>query len=361
MKDRSYKSYLYFSPQSTDQSSGRSIFIDPNLLVKFAECAEPHTDAGLVIARSMVGKLTSDGPGLNAAKDVRNPKGYFMDFGESASQRIRVYYEIFQDDGGGTNRGAGLYIYDLKKLNRHDPENRPGLYDVEYIQASNGWKASEKTDKKLDHKKVVIGSLRQDGEYKIAHTTRNVAKILQSQKDDYNLYYSPDYLIDNDSQWEAPAQRINTKAGKHELAALLKKSNAWDTKLHENFTTHVFGEGAKVFLEALEIVKRDGVQLTNHTFKFYSPSASLAQLKRAVNGSGGKLGEGWDKTKPNAISMLYQETDAKNIESMYMDQSFEAMQATRKRTDGLLAKYNTRTDVLNSPNATFVDLWKANQ
>jgi hypothetical protein len=41
-----------------------------------------------------------------------------------------------------------------------------------------------------------------------------------------------------------------------------------------------------------------------------------------------------------------------------MDQSFEAMQAKRQRTDGLLAKYNTRADVLNKPNALFIDLWQ---
>jgi hypothetical protein len=357
MKDRKYKSYIYFSGRCASQS-GRKVFIDPNLLIKFAECAEPHTDAGRVIARSMEGKLTSDADGLNAAKDVRNPKGHYMDFGQTASQKIRVYYEIFQDDGGGSNHGPGLYIYDLKKLNRYDLENKPGLHDVRYLQGENGWIANEKRNKTLDQKTVVIGAYRLEGEYKINQTTDIVAKAFPGYKDDYNLYYSPDYLIDNESQWETPAKRINTGAGKHELASLLKKSKAWDTKQHDNFTTHVFGEGAKLLLKALDIVKRDGVQLTNHTFKFYSPSASFSQLKRAVNGSGGKLGEGWDNIKPNAISMLYQETDAKNIESMYMDQSFEAMQAKRQRTDGLLAKYNTRADVLNKPNALFVDLWQ---
>jgi hypothetical protein len=358
MKDRKYKSYIYFSKHCLGEI-GRKIFIAPTLLLKFAECAEPHTDSGTLIAQNMVSQLRSDSDGLRAAKDVRNPKGHYMDFGQAANQRIRVYYEIFQDDGGGTNRGPGLYIYDLKKLNKHDANDRPGLYDAKFSQGQNKWLTRIKINEEFDQNKVVIGAHHMDGVYNITHTTKTVSNNLPGDMDNYNLYYSPDYLIDNDSQWETPAKRINTSTGKHELATLLKKSNAWDTKKHDNVTTHVFGESAKLLIEALEIVKNDGIQLTRHTFKFYSPSASFAKLKQAVESSGGKLGANWDSVKPNAISMLYQETDAKNIESMYMNQSFERIQATKGRTGMLLEKYHTRENILSNPNALFFDLWQA--
>ena len=358
MKDRNYKSYIYFSKYSLE-NNGRKIFINPALLLKFAECAEPHTDEGTLIAKNMASQLRSDSDGLRAAKDVRNPKGHFMDFGHVTSQRLRVYYEIFQDDAGGTNRGPGLYIYDLKKINKHDANNKPGLHDVIFSQGVNNWVTKEKTNITLDQKKIVIGAFREDGEYKINQTVDIVDKVMPTERDTYNLYYSPDYLIDNNSQWETPENRVKTSAGKEELAGLYKRSIFWDTKQHNAHTTHVFGEGAKLFLETLEILKKDGAQLKGHTFKFYSPSASFAKLKQAVESSGGRLGEGWDNVKPNLISMLYQETDAKNIERMYMDQSFEKMQSTKGRTNNLLAKHNTRVDILNDPNALFFDLWKA--
>ncbi|MFT7559255.1 MAG: hypothetical protein ACI93R_001160 [Flavobacteriales bacterium] len=345
-----YTSFIYFTPKTRGES-GRATYIDPELLLPFSDHVNPNTDAGRTIAIAMTNALCSACDGLTAGANKVKPNRYYKDFTQPNGHGIRLYYDIFQDNAGGLNRGPGVYIYDLKLLNKRGKGDTPGLNKIKYDQSNARWDPEKRINNVLDTKKFMIGATQIDGEYSIDETTDTITPTLGNEKDDYNLYYCPEYILDKDAVWEPPEMRIGHTASPEELAeALIQSEDPWVQGNCDSYKTQAFTEGAKTLLKALNIVSKRGKKLKKHTFFFHAPSASIAQLRTAVEQCGASLGDKWFTIGTSAISQLHQENDAvSNVQHL----------GNTPEAKNTLKIQQKRQQLLANNNATFLELLKA--
>lgn len=355
LKLSDYLSFIYFSP-TTNGQQGRAVYIDPNLLIPFSEYIDPKTSAGLLIAKAIAGALRADAGGPASGSSVIETNHYYRDFGQDGGHCARIFYRVFQDDGGGTTLGPGVYIDDIKPLNKRGSGDKPGLYKVRHVQGKGDWQPEKKTETSLDEEKFMIGAYQLDGAYNSSQTSAIISKTLSNDKTPYNLYYSPDYVLDKNAVWETPEMRIHHTAGPDELANILINSeNEWVSGNYGKYHTQGFGVGAKTLLKALEKVAQQGRSLSNHTFSFHSPNASIALLKIAVERCGAKLSDQWINVNPQSSSLIHQENDAANATVLLRsNQKIDPELASK-----VLAKQSSRQRLLAKTNTTFFELYTA--
>ncbi|MBU3069148.1 hypothetical protein KOI40_04900 [Aestuariicella sp. G3-2] len=345
----SYHSYIYFAP-NTRGASGRAVYIDPALLLPFREYVDPSQASGKLIAQKIGDELRSTAGDLTSASCVGEADRYYKDFSQPNGHGVRVYYRIFQSGSEQNHRGAGVYIEQISPINRRGDGDRPGLHKVKHSQASGGWESTSKSDTVLDENRFMIGALQQQHTYSLGKTIKHIQSSLGNDKSPYNLYYCPEFILDQAAVWESPESRIHHSASADELADILIRSeDAWQSGNHGKYRTEAFGQGAKTLLQALEIVARQGKTLPNHTFSVRSPHVSLAQLRQLIERCQGQLADQWITIIPQTASHMHQEMDAANI---------IAIQGSTASSQAALRVQQRREELLQAPNTTFFDVFK---
>jgi hypothetical protein len=317
-----YQNYIHFSKQSA-APQGRHVYINPDLILPFLDIIDLKAASGIIAVQLMESYLKGGAGNLLSAATKNKANRFFRDFGQSGRAGMRVYFDILQDDGnkGKDHRGAGVYVYDVRRLNRKGDGTAPGLYYADFNQSVGQWATEAGNISGRLEPKFVVAASRADGVYDIEETTKHVSKAFLQDKTPYSLYYSPDYTLDSGALWVMPQDRISSNAGPGELAGLLDgmANQSWGNERKHNI--HVFGDGVKTLLAALKAVDIVGSKgsFSDHTFKFYAPSASIAVIRQAL----GRVGVKFDLNtmlSPKVLSpamtkmfRAYQRADAFNV------------------------------------------------
>ena len=306
-----YKSFIFFSNNTKGSSTGKKVFIDPNLIIPFVEAVEPFTPKGRITVQMIEPYLTATPSGQHSGSAQNQANRFFKDFGIEDRLGVRLYFDVLQDNAAdNSSLGAGVYIYDLKKHFKGAGE-KPGLYYAEYVNHSR-WESKWCSKQVITEKKVVIGAEHDEGVYSTDATNGLVEDHFPNDKTTYNLFYCPDFVVDNGLSWVVPENRSSLPNGPSELAKMLIDStNTWVATITK-LEIHVFGTGAKTLLAALDIVKSQNITLDEHTFTFYSPHASIPSILTKVNNVKGTVSNKSFKTM-SPISMLHQQKDASNL------------------------------------------------
>lgn len=113
-----YSKFMYYHPD-TKGVSGRAVYIDPQLIVRFMEVIESQGAKGIEVARAII-NLKSTAAGITSDSNKNNAAQH-----RQHVQNVVVTYTVLQNGG----RGAGVYITDLQHGFSSD-QGRPGLYKV---------------------------------------------------------------------------------------------------------------------------------------------------------------------------------------------------------------------------------------
>lgn len=348
MSFKNYSNFIHFSP-NTMGTNGRHLYIDPNLITDFINHVNPATTQGKNLANKISVTMAALAGGNSSGKAIGKPNEYFIDISSDGMRSVRVYYTIFQDKVEGVSKGGGAYIYDLKPLKGLE-DKEEGLYKVKY--KSGIWDPTYKPDNILDEKLFFIGAYSDSQKYSPDQTASSVGRVLdgKTDKSNFNMYYSPEYLLNNGEIWEIPKDKVSQTASSSELADIfIKSEDKWQTGNHGTYKTTIFGESAKVFVKALEIVAQSGTQLTNHEFEFKGPHENVFKIKNLVESVGGKLTEmSFTDIQYTKASLLHQSKDAREIVS--------TIRTDISNPNTLLQTQTNRTALLSNRNITFFEL-----
>ncbi len=330
-------------------TNGRHLYIDPNLITDFINHVNPATTQGKNLANKISVTMAALAGGNSSGKAIGKPNEYFIDISSDGMRSIRVYYTIFQDKVEGVSKGGGAYIYDLKPLKGLE-DKEEGLYKVTNTGIS--WKPKYKSDNVLDENLFFIGAYHDTEKYTPEKTAITLGQLLdfKTDKSNFNMYYSPEYLLNNGEIWEIPKDKISQTASSNELADIfIKSEDKWQTGNHGTYKTTVFGESAKIFVKALEIVAQSGTKLANHEFEFKGPHESVFKIKNLIQSVGGKLTEeSFTAIQHTKVSLLHQSKDAREI--------INTIRTDISNPNTLLQTQTHRTALLSNRNITFFEL-----
>jgi hypothetical protein len=244
-----YKKFIKFHPACSG-SEGRTVYIDPNLLVRFAELIDPATHAGLHAVQGLIG-LKNSAAGVTCDTNQNSAMQHRATLGN-----IVATYSVLQNGG----RGAGVYVTNLQQGHGKDGD-RPGLYSV--VQATHGqyrWRVKEDSSPALPTSVGVLGALPPvDDQLNGANESANFFAGTLLKKEGraanvFSLFYTPSYTIDGMGVWLTADQKSGQSAGDcaRKFAQLLantakKPPNAGDP---ERFKWYIVGQGLKVFQQA---------------------------------------------------------------------------------------------------------------
>lgn len=338
MTSPNYASFLPY----TRNDSGRRVYIDPSLIVEFNECIDPSTDSGRAIANQIQADLSSQSGGLTSGTSTEEPNSFYMDFGDYSGQAVRVFYRIFQDAAGGEAKGAGVYIYKIRRFSHNRSSVQSGLFHMKH--AGSGWASSKVNSGELNCKVLRIGSML-DQQRDLITVDRLATRMLSASnegnyKTDFNLYHSPLAVIENGVRFETPESRLKVISPK-ELADVISKTNAlgeWSGKQYDSYSVYVYGDASKLLKEALQILSLSGVMLKKFSFILIAPYTPASVIQKLASSCGASVTV--DNRMTSEFSMRYQMLDGLSVSEDNV---------------GALKKYNSLIE--STDGVTFLDLW----
>ncbi len=333
-----FSSFLIYIPSDI----GRKVYIDPELIVTFTEYVDPSKDSGKKIANDIQQSLSSAGDGLTAGKSNDEANAYYMDFGDFTGHCVRVFYKIFQDDAGGLTRGTGVYIYNLRGFAHNRNKVGAGLFHMRFDR--NDWRESHLSSRELSNKVLRIGSM--SGDAGLLPLGKLSSRMLMASgedsfKTDFDLYHSPLAVIEYGHQYASPEARRKI-ASPAELADVIANTSAlteWSGKQHDRYTVYVYGDAAKLLVDALRLLKGSNQTLSKFEFRLLAPHVpfSLVQSLAQALGASAVL----DGRVQSAFSLRHQMLDSES----HIDNHPQIY----AKLHGLIQ---------NSTNISFIELWQ---
>ena len=275
-----YKAFIKFHPACNGQNDGRTVYIDPDLLVRFAELIDPASHTGLQAVQGIIGLK-------NSAASITSDSNQSCAMQHRATLgNILVTYCVLQNGG----RGAGVYITNLQQGHGKDLD-RPGLYKV--TQGGNRlerWSAQEDPSPVLTTSVGVVGAAppSEDNQKGATASANILANALLGREvraaNNFSLFYTPSYVIDGMGVWLTADQKNPQYSGDcaRKLAQLLantarKPANAGDP---ERFKWYIVGHGVKIFQQAF--IEYKGISKEplgkRHEFFFVDPQGAIGAI-----------------------------------------------------------------------------------
>ena len=325
-----------------NSDAGRKVYIDPELILPFAEYVKPATDSGNLIASEIMQRLSSVADGKDAGQAEGKPDLYYMDFGKVTGHCVRLFYKIFQDNARGLSRGPGVYIYNLRGF-AHNPNNvGAGLFHMRYTDGS--WEGTKASGREIKNKIFRIGSAQDE---KGILDLNKLSEIMLKSSDqamhktDFDLYHSPLAVIVGDQKYTSPEGRGKI-ANPQELADILvgtATANEWAGQLYDKYTVYVYDESAKLLTDALGLVKGSNQVLKKFEFRLLDPHAPFSVVEKLANGFGASAV--LDKNVRTPFSSSYQMLDP----ASYDDSNSK-----------VYAKFQQQ--IQNKANISFFEMWR---
>lgn len=278
--------YSRFIPFHPNTKSGRPVFIDPKLMIRFIELIDITDPDGEALANAIVGKLkalagsaTSDSNLNNAAQH----RHYFL------QQNVIVTYTILQ--AGGQHRFGGVFITDLERAVKTEKSHPPGFYSVEFSsRGSDDWAPYTTEAKKLTTELGVVGALEPDsqGQSSVSDSADAFGKYLYKNdfrrlNNKYSLFYTPSYAINSYGRWIGASQKRGHNEGSPKALAdiFLETENALKLETKQRYCWYVFGNGAKQLIPALRQyhAKQTKPLGEHHDFMFIDPKVPIGELQ----------------------------------------------------------------------------------
>lgn len=338
--------FIFFSPLTLGNNSGRAVKISKNLFFPFFLAVDPDTHDGQVIIRQIENLRTTKSLSLDTSNQLQtSPHAGQRDKFKASTEfrlvvkEVEIYYRVSQEQG---DKSPSIYITQVRSRNR-DATARPGLY---VLKAGIGnIKQIQKREKRsLGGTKVLINGASQD----LDGAMKNALRVTGDTS--AQLFYSPE------SNNFAMLQAQNSNYGKStiaELAAVITDNESPNSPI----SWYVEGEGAAVLAEALKQVK---TTLHKQEFRFINPIGNTAKLLQTLT----------DKKATLTNNVLSYEQNAGALQSLssQRDQLQEAAQKMPQITRGYILKFIedllpkggglTHRDQMNQPNQTFVHVLK---
>jgi hypothetical protein len=322
--------------------AGRKVYIDPELIVTFAEYVDPTTESGGAIANSIQHKLSSTADGADAGQENGASNSYFMDFGEFTGHCVRVFYKIIQNYPEGMSKGPGVYIYNLRGFAHNKNNVGTGLFHMQHTD--KGWNGTPSSKQELKNKTLRIGSSQDEkGIFGLDKLSKLMLKGAGqgSFKTDFDLYHSPLAVVEYGKDFTTPVAR--KVAQPSELAKVLESTATiyeWsDSPRHEKYTVYVYGQSAKLLADALRLVDGNPKLLEKFEFQLLSPHIPFSLVKTLAESRGATAV--LNGNVQSEFSKRYQMLDEKSL--------VESDIAVFKKFEG---------QITNRPNSSFFDLWK---
>ncbi|USD23230.1 hypothetical protein MJO52_08855 [Microbulbifer variabilis] len=285
-----YTGFIFFH-ETTKGQNGKPVFIDPKLLPRFIDLIDINSEAGRKTANQM-NQLSSTAAGITSESNQTNGFQHRENIGA-----VQVSYTVYQE-GNSHNRGAGVYITELKRANGiSGAESLPAGFYLSKL-GREGWGVEPIEDDTIPTVIGAIGAEFNGTAYSAITSAKKYGKYLltsgnanQKQLNDcFSLYYAPSYLVDELGVWKTATQKLSgPDAGPRELARLLYKSLPWDER-DQTLKHHwyVFGEGAKILHRTLKEFSQiaGGKKLQQHCFYFVNPRENLGLLMREIEAVG---------------------------------------------------------------------------
>lgn len=338
MTTQNFSTFLIYKASD----AGRKVYIDPELIVTFAEYVDPTTDAGGKIANDIFHKLSSTAEGSDAGQEQGKSNSFFMDIGEFTGHCVRVFYKIIQDYPGGMSKGPGVYIYNLRGFAHNNNNVGTGLYHMQHTD--KGWNGTPSSKQELKNKTLRIGSSQDE---KGIFALDKLSKLMlegagqASFKTDFDLYHSPLAVVEYGKDFTTPVARKVTQPS--ELAKVLESTATiyeWSDSLrHEKYTVYVYGQSAKLLADALRLVDNQPQLLKKFEFQLLAPHIPFSLVKTLAESLGATAV--LDGNVQSGLSKRYQMLDEKSL--------IESDIAVFKKFEG---------QITNRPNSRFFDLWQ---
>ncbi len=333
-----YSDYIVYMPAET----GRKEYIDPALIVDFSDFIDPATDSGKKIANDIQHTLSAEAGGLEAGMAEAEAGAFFHDFGDINSHCVRVFYKVFQDNGGGQSKGPGVYINRLRRFAHNSAGVGAGLFHMSY--ENNQWQARPHMSMTLNQKTLRIGSLT-GGNGHIEYLSEQARAMLQAsgQKDfktDFNLYHSPLAVIEYGEQYKTPESRKKIASPKELADVLINTASLgeWDAGQYQKYDAYVYGNASKLLVDALKLVAASGTKLTKFEFKVLAPYMPFSLIKQMAEHCGASVV--LEKSLSTAISGRHQMLDPESVK------------------EDKIKVYATYQKLLaGNPGISFIELW----
>ena len=283
-----YTKFLKFHPDANG-ASGRTVYIDPALIPRFLELIDLSSDAGVQVARGLVG-LKNAAAGINS--DTNNSNAFQH---RTTVQNVVATYTVLQNGG----RGAGVYITHLQHGFGRDAD-QPGLYKVEpRYQGDSRWTVTQDNSSTMPSLVGALGALAptEDGKSNAIDTADAFASGALAKErimgaNGFSLFYTPTYVIDGMGVWLTSDQKqscLSANCAKKFAQLLANTENKpWGPGASERYKWYIVGQGAKVFQQALQEYKRLSKHPLNrsHDFYFVDPQVPLGELQQELRNNG---------------------------------------------------------------------------
>lgn len=280
-----YSKFIYYHPD-TKGVSGRAVYIDPQLIVRFMEVIESQGAKGVEVARGII-NLKSTAAGITSDSNKNNAAQH-----RQHVQNVVVTYTVLQNGG----RGAGVYITDLQHGFSSD-QGRPGLYKVKQdSKVGQPWAAVEDQGAVMSSSVGFLGALppSENGDGSVNKTAQSFALIAEKMRDrnivnGFSLFYTPTYVVDNMGAWLTSDQKVSgTSINCPSVFARLLANTENKSKGEERHRWYIVGAGAKVFQQALKEYKQISKQplSRSHDFYFVDPHVPLGLLHQDLRDNG---------------------------------------------------------------------------
>ncbi|MCA6064309.1 hypothetical protein [Thalassolituus marinus] len=337
----SYANFLPLMPSD----AGRKVFIDPELIVDFAEYIDPQSEDGKAIVSQIIAELSSSADALSSGKAIGIANEFYRDFGDINGHSVRAFYTIFQDSPPNTNKGSGVYIHKIRRYEKNMSSVPVGLFNMTY--QARGWQEQAISGTRLTQNVLRIGAGVSNGTLIELPVLSRIMLEATNQKDyktDFNLYHAPLATIEFGAEYQSPESRrkIIDPQG---LANILRDSvvqNRWvdnSSLKHESYNCYVYGDGAKILQEAVKLLIKDGKTLSGFQFHLVSPTAPFTQLKASIESSGATVS--LHKGLPiSVVSQRHQKLDSNSLDQ-----------------NSLKVRSQYETFLSSNPKASFIELW----
>ena len=283
-----YTQFARFHPDANG-STGRAVFIDPKLIVRFMELIDLQKPLGRQVAAGLI-NLKSTAAGSTSDSNCSNAFQHRITL-----HNVVATYTILQTGG----RGAGVYITDLRSGYSHD-KNVPGLYRILQDSAGlNRWRAEQDDSPRIPYGIGVLGACPPDAEgvSSAAYTADQLVSgpLLQEARNLYkgfSLFYTPAYVVDGQGVWLTAQQKSSSAQANcpQKFARLMANSTmkANSNEVVQKKTWYIVGNGAKVFQAALKEYARLSSEPLNksHQFYFIDPQVPLSALQSDLRNNG---------------------------------------------------------------------------
>ena len=290
-----YSRFIPFHPNANGDN-GRKVFIDPKLAIRFLELIDIGYESERQIAGAIVNKLKAVAGGMTSDSNLNNAsqhRDYFV------QQNVIVTYTILQ--ASTTHKSGGVFITDLEQAVKSEAQEPAGFYSVNFSSSEiNDWVADACNPQPLPTVLGAVGAVQPNAKSEVsldrtANSFGGYLRKMDGQRlgNQYSLFYTPSYVIDNYGRWIGGTQKRGKESGSPEALAdiFLKTENSFWAETKNRYCWYVFGNGAKHVVSALKKYRAQQQHPLgrHHEFVFVAPKAPIGELKAALHSVGVEL------------------------------------------------------------------------